>query len=97
MMSERFVYVEVWNSESLDRLKMSEVPDKAVDFCAWLTSKLETVPTEFQKDVMIDFSIESDYDRGYVNIEIYYHRPETPAEQKAREEREREIIGLCKV
>lgn len=90
MSEKRLTYVEVWNSESPDTDGIESLPESAVEFAAWLTAVIAEVPSEFQKDVMIDFEVAPDYDGGHVGLELYYQRPETEEEEKERLRKDQE-------
>lgn len=69
-------------------LKKDHVNDASIslkDHIEELTIALKTIPLEFQQIARIDFSYEVDqYSDTEVNFKVFYIRPETEAEAKAK-------------
>ena len=68
-------------------------PTDATEYVAWFAAKLESIPSEYRATAKIIISGVGSYeDSYYLNIEIYYHRPEVDDEMAYRgvEERLRE-------
>lgn len=61
---------------------------KLTDVIAALQKTLESVPEEFRNDVTMDVSTDNFYDSCSVEVEVFYQRPETESEAKARQDRE---------
>jgi len=80
-------YVELYNSATEWK---NFSPEYLVELIPWLTKLLESVPSEYHEDVLVDLT--SDPDDTNVNLCIYYHRPPTQEET----EREFEAASLIK-
>lgn len=63
-------------------------PDDLVGFIAWFQGKLDEIPEQFRGAARVDLS--TDYEEGdcYVDLSIYYDRPETEEEIDARQKKE---------
>src|SRR3989442_328148 len=75
-------------------------PQNGPRFVAWFQARLDSVPEEFRGNVQIEVGSVSGYeDSHYARIEIYYDRPPTEAEVRARKadaenRRARELLEL---
>lgn len=79
------VRVNVFETPGFNRRK-DWPPDDLVGFIAWFQKKLDCVSEPYKQEVNID--LEPDGDR--LDLSIYYYRPETEEEVKARQEKENE-------
>ena len=69
-------YVELYNNSNYSQ--MNSRPDCLPDLIKWLTEMLEKAPSEYHKDVIIEFSSnENTFDIDEI---IYYNRPATQEE-----------------
>jgi len=59
-----------------------DLPEKLPEFIQRLTEMLETVPSEFHDEVVIEISTEED--SSSTDIDIFYIREETPEEEAKR-------------
>lgn len=81
-MSEK-VHVTVYRGEeySADFPQYDWIAPKVL---AWLTEKIEEIPTEFRDSSWCRISSETSYDSSQATIEIGYERPETAEETAKR-------------
>lgn len=66
--------------------ELASYQENAVKFAENLLKLVERAPPEYQKDVTIEFEVESDYDSSYVKVYVGYNRPETETERRERDE-----------
>ena len=80
-------------------------PTDATECVRWFQEKLEAIPVEYREGARIEIeSVGSYEDSHYATVEVYYDRPETPAEEaermgrdvvlaKQREQQERTLLA----
>ena len=64
-------------------------PNKPYEFMSWFQSKISLIPEEFRDSATIEIDSSTSYDSSHATIEIRFYRPETDAEEAAREQNER--------
>jgi hypothetical protein len=69
-------------------------PDKACDFVGWLNGLIAQAPEDMRDAIKIDITGGTSYDYGYTEIDIFYVRPETDDELKARLNKEEKAAVL---
>lgn len=72
----------VWRGAGLSS---DDLPENVIELVAWLTAKLEEVPAEHRDAVALEISTDHD---GYLEMTMFYMRPESIAEEASRVQRE---------
>lgn len=70
-------------------------PENAVEFLTWFQSKMAKIPAGYRGDAVVRIGSRACFDSDVPTLEIYYTRPETDDEIRARimaERREREQV-----
>lgn len=89
-MTKRKFDIEVWTA--------GEVNTTLAEFIDELTDALETIPDEYRDTARINIEYESGYysGDGYFTAKAWYEKPETDAEEAAREKNECRIAAAQK-
>jgi hypothetical protein len=66
----------------------TDPPEKLTELRDWITSVLSEIPAEFHDSARMEIGTYGSYGDTYSQIEVYYERPETEAEQRDREAEE---------
>lgn len=85
MLKPRNIKVTVVSTGSYDQ---DWPKDNIQELRNWLDTQIAKAPEEVQNK--LKFELDSEFDSGRIEFELYYERDETPEEVAARE---REIIG----
>ena len=88
------IKIEVFRKERYE----GEWPEKnAIAFLAWFEEKINSIPEEFRGSAEVEIdSVSLGEGSSYALIEIYYSRPETKEEAKARELKQHDKAELLK-
>jgi len=75
------ITVTVYDSET----SRGSYPENLQEFAQWIQGKLDQIPERFQSCAEIEIDAYESYGDPYSKLTIEYRRPETDAEQAARE------------
>lgn len=76
------ININLFNGEGCDSRWPS---NNAKQFLTWLSEKVNSVPLEYQDEVIFYLDARNEYDMCYPTLSIYYNRLETDEEEAKRE------------